>query len=76
MFESVKDFLAREIDVPAFVRTLAAAIVVAAALTIGMLGSHSPHRDDLEIAASILVGAVLIYGIYIALNAEPPDRAG
>ena len=75
MFETVKQFLVREIDGPAFVRTLAAAIVVTVALAIGLMGSHSRHRDDLEIAASILVGGVLIYGIYLALNAEPPDRA-
>jgi hypothetical protein len=76
MFEGSKRFIAREIDAPAFVRTLAAAIVLASALAIAFIGSRSPYRHDLEIAASILVGCVLVYGIYAALNAEPPERSG
>ena len=74
MFEKVKRFLAREIDGWALVKVVASTIVLAAALAIAWLGTPSAHRDDLEIVTSILVICVLVYGIYAALNAAPPDR--
>ena len=75
MLERLKRIFAREIDVPVLVRTLAAAVVLAIAFALSWYGYYSPWRHDLEIATSILVIGVLAYGIYAALNAEPPDRA-
>ena len=74
MFGSVRRLLAREIDFRVAVRALAAAVVLAVAAIIAYVGSTSRHRNDLEIATSILVIGVLAYGIYAALTAEPPER--
>jgi uncharacterized membrane protein YfcA len=67
-------FLAREIDLRALVRVMAVAVVLVVAAIVAALGRTSMHRDDLEVVTSILVIAVLVYGIYAALNAEPPDK--
>ena len=75
MFGKLKRFIAREIDGRAVVRVVAAAIVLAVAMAIAFFGTRSFRRDDLEIATSILVIFVLVYGIYAALNAAPPDRS-
>ena len=75
MFRAVGRFLAAEIDLRVLVRALAVAFVLAVAAIIAFLGIGSPRRDDLEVVTSILVIGVLVYGIYAALTAEPPDRA-
>lgn len=74
MFGALGRFLAGEIDFRVLVRAVAVAIVLAVAAIIAFLSYGSRHRDDLEIATSILVIGVLVYGIYTALNAEAPDR--
>lgn len=74
MFGAFGRFLAREIDLRVLVRVVAVAIVIVAAAIVAALGRTSSHRDDLEVVTSILVIAALVYGIYAALNAEPPDR--
>ena len=74
MLERLKRILAREIDVPVLVRTLAAAVVLAIAFGLSWYGYYSPWRHDLEIATSILVIGVLVYGIYSALNAGRFER--
>jgi len=75
MFGALGRFLAGEIDSRVLVRAVAVAIVLAAAAIIAFLSYGSRYRDDLEIATSVLVIGVLVYGIYSALNAEAPDRA-
>ena len=75
MFRALGRFLAGEIDFGVLVRAVAAAIVLAVAAILAVLSYASRHRDDLEIATSILVIGVLVYGIYAALNAEAPDKA-
>ena len=75
MFRALGRFLAGEIDSHLLVRAVAVAIVLAVAAILAFLSNGSRHRDDLEIATSILVIGVLVYGIYAALTAEAPDRA-
>ncbi len=74
MFGAFGRLLAAEIDLRVLIRALAVAIVLAVAAIIAYVGRTSPYRDDLEVATSILVIGVLVYGIYAALNAEPPDK--
>ena len=75
MLERLKRILAREIDVPVLVRTLAAAVVLAIAFALSWYGYYSRWRHDLEVATSVLVIGVLAYGIYAALNAGRFERA-
>ena len=74
MFRALGRFLAGEIDLDVLVRAVAVAIVLAVAAILAFLSYGSRHRDDLEIATSILVIATLVYGIYAALTAEAPDN--
>ncbi len=74
MFAGLIRFLAAEIDFRALVHVGAAAIVVTVASILAYVGRFSRYRDDFEIATSILVLGVLVYGIFAALNAEAPER--
>ncbi len=74
MFAGLKRFLIAEIDFRALVHAGTAAIALAVAAILAIVGRFSRYRDDFEIATSILVLGVLVYGIFAALNAEAPDR--
>jgi hypothetical protein len=74
MFRALGRFLAGEIDFRVLIRALAVAIVLAVAAILAFVSYGSRHRDDLEIATSILVIGVLVYGICAALAAEAPDK--